>query len=98
VRGFAEKGRINFVVRWWLGDLLVMLDRPRDALRYYQTLWNPFGTYESARIYESLDEHEKARQSYEYALRAWQEADPELRPEIQEARRALARMPSPSLP
>ena len=95
VRGFAVNGRINLMVRWWLGDLLVALDRPREALRYYQSLWDPSGEYESARIYESLWEYEKARHSYEYALLAWQEADPELQPRIQEASRALARMPKP---
>ena len=95
VRGFAVNGRINLMVRWWLGDLLLALDRPREALRDYQSLWDPSGEYESARIYESLWEYEKARHSYEYALLAWQEADPELQPRIQEASRALARMPKP---
>lgn len=83
------------MVRQWLGELLMVLDRPREALRYYQSIWDPSGEYESARIYESLWEYEKARQSYEYALLAWQDADLELQPRIQEARRALARMPKP---
>ena len=40
-------------------------------------------------------EFEKARESYEYRLLSLQDADPELQPQIEEARRAMARLPKP---
>ena len=95
--GFAEEN-LNDAVRWWLGQLLVELDRPRDALVYFRTRdtgggWLPFQEFESAKIYEELGEFEKARESYEYALLAWRDADPELRPRIEAAREGLVRLP-----
>jgi class 3 adenylate cyclase/tetratricopeptide (TPR) repeat protein len=100
---FAEDN-LNEAVRWWLGQLLVELGRPQDALVYFQTFdsfdgggsgWGSFGEFESAKIYEELGEFEKARESYEYALLAWRDADPELRPRIEAAREGLARLPKP---
>jgi tetratricopeptide (TPR) repeat protein len=95
--GFAEEN-LNDAVRWWLGQLLVELDRPRDALVYFRTPvtsggWRPLREFESAKIYEELGEFEKARESYEYVLVAWRDADPELRPRIEAAREGLARLP-----
>jgi hypothetical protein len=99
--GFAER-TLNDAVRWWLGQLLVELNRPREALVYFRTPeigtgggWRPFQEFESAKIYEELGEFEKARESYEYALLAWRDADPELRPRIEAAREGLARLPKP---
>jgi class 3 adenylate cyclase/tetratricopeptide (TPR) repeat protein/TolB-like protein len=97
--GMAE-GNLNAAVRWWLGQILVELDRPRDALVYFRTRvdgggWATFREFESAKIYEELGEFEKARESYEYALLAWRDADPELRPRIEAAREGLARLPKP---
>jgi tetratricopeptide (TPR) repeat protein len=102
---FAEQ-ELNEAVRWWLGQLLVELGRPQDALVYFRTFdsfdlppggtgWASFGEFESAKIYEELGEFEKARESYEYALLAWRDADPELRPRIEVAREGLARLPKP---
>jgi tetratricopeptide (TPR) repeat protein len=98
--GLAEQN-LNDAVRWWLGQLLGELDRPRDALVYFRTRetggpgWMSLAKFESAKIYEELGEFEKARESYEYALLAWRDADPELRPRIQAAREGLARLPKP---
>jgi class 3 adenylate cyclase/tetratricopeptide (TPR) repeat protein len=96
---FAEEN-LRKVVRWWLGQILVELDRPRDALVYFRTPdhgggWRPLQEFESAKIYAELGEFEKARESYEYALLAWRDADPELRPRIEAAREGLARLPKP---
>jgi tetratricopeptide (TPR) repeat protein len=96
---FAEEN-LRKVVRWWLGQILVELDRPRDALVYFRIPnhgggWRPLQEFESAKIYEELGEFEKARESYEYALLAWRDADPELRPRIEVAREGLARLPKP---
>ncbi|HYO46066.1 MAG TPA: adenylate/guanylate cyclase domain-containing protein [Gemmatimonadota bacterium] len=84
---------LNEEVRWWLGHILKELGRPRDALVYFRTFDDPFGEYESAKIFEELGEFDEARQSYEYALLSWRDADPELQPRIAAAREALARLP-----
>jgi tetratricopeptide (TPR) repeat protein len=105
MRGSALAERnLNQAVRWWLGQLLLELDRPQDALVYFRTLkyfdrggtfWASLGEFESAKIYEGFGEFEKARESYEYTLLAWRDADPELRPRIEAAREGLARLPKP---
>ena len=59
------------------------------------TGWVSFSEFESAKIYAELGEFEKARESYEYALLAWRDADSELRPRIEAAREGLARLPKP---
>jgi tetratricopeptide (TPR) repeat protein len=92
----------NFTVREWLGALMLEVDRPRDAERYFKSLGSdpfggsdPFVALRLGNLHEQLGEFEEARASYEYALLSWQDADPELQPRIQEARRALARLPKP---
>jgi tetratricopeptide (TPR) repeat protein len=101
INGF-ERGRIapwfspNVTIRWWLGELMLEVGRPRDAERYFKSITaDPFAALRLGRVYEELDEFEKARASYEYALLSWQDADPELQPRIQEARQGLARLPKP---
>lgn len=86
----------NVTLRWWLGELMLEVGRPRDAERYFQSISaDPFAAMRLASVYENLGEFEKARASYEYALLSWQDADPELQPRIQEARSGLARLPKP---
>lgn len=91
----AGEGALNAQARQWLGHILVELGRPRDALVYFQTFEDAFSEFESAKIYAELGESEKARESYEYALLAWRDADPELRPRIEAAREALAELQRP---
>ena len=95
--GLSE-GFLNTWLRWWLGQLLVELDRPREALAYFQTgdgFEHSLDHYESARIHQELSEFDEARESYEHVLVAWRDADPELRPRIEAAREGLARLPKP---
>lgn len=91
----AGESGLNSAVRWWLGEILLELGRPRDALVYFRTFDTSFGEYESAKIFESLGETDAARRSYEYALSAWRGADPELQPREDEAREALGRLRGP---
>jgi class 3 adenylate cyclase/tetratricopeptide (TPR) repeat protein len=100
LRGEAglSEGFLNTWLRWWLGQLLVELDRPREALAYFQTgdgFEHSLDHYESARIHHELGEFDEARESYEHVLVAWRDADPELRPRIETAREGLARLPKP---
>jgi class 3 adenylate cyclase/tetratricopeptide (TPR) repeat protein len=99
-RDGLEDYALNGWLRWWLGQLLVELDRPREALAYFQTdvaetFQNSLDHYESARIHQELGEFDEARESYEHVLVAWRDADPELRPRIEAARQGLDRLPKP---
>ena len=95
-RGVPSWFSSNVRLRWWLGELMLEVGRPRDAERYFKAIAaDPFAALRLARVYENLGEFEKARSSYEFALLSLQDADPELQPRIQEARRGLARLPKP---
>lgn len=89
----------NRTIRWWLGDLLLELNRPREASRYFTSLWlerdwrgDPFFAYEAGRAYEAAGDAAAAIDAYEYALLAWRNADPEFRSRIEAARRAITRL------
>jgi hypothetical protein len=41
-------------------------------------------------IHEGLEQHEKARDSYDYVVTYWKDADPELQPIVDAAREAIA--------
>jgi tetratricopeptide (TPR) repeat protein len=86
----------NVTLRWWLGELMLEAGRLRDAERYFKAISaDPFAASRLGTVYENLGDFERARASYEYALQSWQDADPELQPRIDEARRGLARLPEP---
>lgn len=98
---FHEVAAPNQMIKWWLGELSLELGRPREAAVYFASIWGyasgagalkPMAALRLGEIYAGLGEFEKARQSYEYALMAWQEADPEMRPRVAVAQRALAEL------
>lgn len=71
------------------GALLLELDRPREALRYFQAIrWNPLATYHMGRAYEKLGAVDDAREAYSFFVSHWGDADPELQPLVQRAREA----------
>jgi tetratricopeptide (TPR) repeat protein len=83
----------------WHGRLLLELDRPRDAIPYFKT--TAFGLAQDAldayylgRAYEASNQPEEARSAYEYFAAAWKDADPELRPMVEEALRSVRRLES----
>ena len=66
-RDGLEQFVLNVWLRRWLGQLLVELDRPREALAYFQTdvpenFQYSLDHFESARIHQELGEFEKARE------------------------------------
>jgi tetratricopeptide (TPR) repeat protein len=82
-------------VRTWLAELYVDLGRPEDAeplYRGYQFGYYPLSQYRLGQIYEQLEEYDKARESYEYFVEYWRDADPELQPLVEEARQAIIRL------
>ena len=99
VRGDGDAGLVNAAVRAWQWELLLELDRPRDALIYARTFGRiyvlTFGgeteaRFASGQIYQQLGDHDRARAAYEDVLLAWRDADPEFAGRTQAARAALA--------
>ncbi|HYO45680.1 MAG TPA: hypothetical protein VEY33_03215, partial [Gemmatimonadota bacterium] len=94
-------GPTTWMIAWWVGELSLELGKQREAAAYFGSIWGDDATlmalaaFHLGEIYTDLGEFEKARESYEYALLAWQDADPEMRPRIEAARQALARLPKP---
>jgi class 3 adenylate cyclase/tetratricopeptide (TPR) repeat protein len=89
----------NQIIRAWLGELLLEMGRPREALLYYESLgpgWpisqDPIIYFHLGRIRDQLGDREGALQSYELATLAWRDADPELQPLVQQARQAAIRL------
>lgn len=89
----------NQIIRAWLGELLLEMGRPREALLYYESLgpgWpisqDPIIYFHLGRIRDQLGDREGALQSYELATLAWRDADPRLQPMVQQARQAAARL------
>jgi hypothetical protein len=47
---------------------------------------------EAGRAAERLGERERGARAYQYVVDAWRHADPELRPQVDEARQGLLRL------
>jgi tetratricopeptide (TPR) repeat protein len=78
---------------WWIGEVLLELGRPAEATPYFRAQWRePLARYELAKIYDQLGEDAKARAEYETFIAGWSDADPELQPVVERARRAMTRL------
>ena len=90
----------NKLVCWWIGHLFLDLGRPAEAIPYLHTAGSPghpahldpFAAYDLGRAYAEVGENRKAVEAYQYALTAWRDADPVLRPRIDAARSEIARL------
>ena len=89
--GWGPVDAVNASVRWTIGELLVELDRPEEAIPYYRSFRiDPYASVELGKIYQGLGRTEEAKEQYETALAYWRDADPELTPRIAEVRQRLA--------
>ncbi len=84
-------------VRWWLAQIYRELGRPEEALRYLEAFWGAYARVappylELGRVHEELGNTQQARQAFETFVIAFEDADPELQPLVEEARQALARL------
>jgi class 3 adenylate cyclase/tetratricopeptide (TPR) repeat protein len=92
--------RLNATIRWWSAELLLELDRPAEAERYFRSLLDdddlPYviAGKRLGELYERLDRPEDARAAYEEFVAGWRDADPELQPLVEEARAAVRRLSS----
>jgi tetratricopeptide (TPR) repeat protein len=90
----------NGTIRYWLATLTRELDRPEQASMYLESLMHehfglfndPYVEYQLAILQDQLGKKAEAIQGYENAAWAWRAADPELRPRVEAARRAITRL------
>ncbi len=76
-----------------IGDIHMELGNHQEAVRYYRSEWsNVIARLKLARAYALLGEVEKARDAYTYFVEAWADADPELQPMVEEAKRDIVRL------
>jgi len=92
----AERNRI---VGAWLGELLLEMDRPRDALVYFESLgpgWplsqDPMMYFRMGQIRNRLGNREGAHEAYELAALAWRDPDPAMEAFAETARREATRL------
>jgi serine/threonine-protein kinase len=76
-----------------IGDIHMELGNHQEAVRYYRAEWtHVLARLKLARAYALLGELEKARDAYTYFVEAWADADPELQPMVEEAKREIVRL------
>jgi TolB-like protein len=78
-----------------MGNAQILLDveRPDEALPYLLAMRsNPVARFYLGRAYEALGRDAEAREAYEYFLSSWADADLDLMPLVDRARRALTRI------
>lgn len=74
----------------WFGQMLLELSRPDDAIPYLAAQrGDPIAYLYLGKAYEASGRDDEARAAYQYFLAWWADADPELQPLVDEARRAL---------
>lgn len=85
----------GLAIRWWLGEIHAERDQLDQSAEHFQRLfyftpWAPLAQYRLGDLYERLDRPEEARRAYATFLDAWEDADPELQPIVENARERLA--------
>lgn len=96
VRGWGPLGALNTLLRVWIGELLLEMDRPQAAEPYLrsQDRWGayPLTWLRLGEIHDARGETEKAAEWYAKFTEMWAEADPELQPMVERARSRLERI------
>ncbi|MGB5674293.1 MAG: tetratricopeptide repeat protein [Gemmatimonadota bacterium] len=81
---------LNEIQRMWLADLNLELGRRSEAETYYRSL-TPWAraVLALARLRDEAGDLDEAAQYYAWFIEMWKDADPELQPQVQEARDRL---------
>lgn len=80
---------------WQVGELSLELGKLDQAERAFRALWQEDFTaarLELARILDRTGRRAESREAYQFVAYAWRHADPELRPQVEEARQAIRRL------
>jgi tetratricopeptide (TPR) repeat protein len=83
--------------RFWLANVIEVRGGEEEALRIYGSLYHtPYlealGYLRRAQLHERRSETTEAVRYYSYFLELWSEADPNLQPQVESARRAVDRL------
>jgi|GEM_PF-1955580 len=81
---------------WYVGLLALDLGKLDEAEHAFRALWaqrdGAPAYLQLGRILERTGRRDEARDAYRFVAYAWRQADPELQPQVDEARRAVARL------
>ena len=93
--GYGAVFDLNRTLRWAIAKRLLEAGRLREA-EYYMRAFrdDPWAAWHLGHILERLEKFAEARAAYDYAALAWRDAEPELRPRVEEARVAIRRLSS----
>jgi len=83
--------------RYWLANVIEVRGGEEEALKIYGSLYHtPYlealGYLRRAQLHERRGESTEAVRYYSYFLELWSEADPDLQPQVESARRAIDRL------
>lgn len=95
----AHGDALNGTIRWWLGELLLEMGRPREAVVYFESFWNdPRAADRLGPVYERIGEPDKAREAYSLVASAWGDAEPAFQARSRKALTAIRRLTSSEKP
>ncbi len=84
---------LDYMLANWWGRILLDSRRPELAIPYFiGERTDPLAHLYLGKAYEALGRDAEARAAYQYFLLWWAAADPEFRPLLDDARRALTRI------
>jgi hypothetical protein len=84
---------VNATIRFWLSRLLLDRGELQEAQRYAASFWqDPLAALSLAQLCEQMEDYDKARAAYAFFADSWRDADPDLQPLVEEARRSAARL------
>jgi tetratricopeptide (TPR) repeat protein len=87
---WAERETVPPTPSIWRGDLYRQLGRPETAADWYQAAWaHPLAHERLGKTYEQMGRPDEAQAAYRRFIAAWENADPELQPRVEAARRRL---------
>lgn len=79
----------------WRGDVFRELGDLQSAENWYLAAWpDPIAYEKLGRLYEEMDQPEKAAAAYRRFIEAWKDADEELQPRVEAARERLQALTS----
>ncbi|MBT8477503.1 MAG: tetratricopeptide repeat protein, partial [Gemmatimonadetes bacterium] len=79
--------------RWWVAMINLELGRTKEALPWLESFWGSdyvtMAYFELGKAYEQLGQPDEAVAAYAEFVEAWEKADPELLPVVEDARTRL---------
>lgn len=89
----ASREAVNATIRWWIGELLLEMGRPEDAVLYFASFWNdPLAAWRLGPIYEQIGEPAKAVEAYSLVATSWMDGESEFRARALESLAAVRRL------